>query len=156
MPGRIDVDKKYTKAQQSEIERAFATYVAMDPTSRSLRVLSVQLGYPASTISRWSRDFQWQRRLPAADKKVNEKMLERAVRTNAERKAKNLEMVDQLADQLKALLDAGAIEIKSAQDAERIVKLVQLLTGEATEKTEVIGSIKELRVYEQGKREDPK
>ena len=87
------------------------------------------------TFWNWYKKFGWSERVHIRNIDVNKKVIEKTNTQLAANKAKYLTYVHKLIDDWKKKVDAGEIpvEIKSASDVDKIVKLALLLQDEAGE-----------------------
>ena len=87
------------------------------------------------TVWNWYKKFGWKERIHLRNIDVNKKVIEKTNTQLAANKAKYLTYVHKLIDDWKKKVDNGEIpvEIKSASDVDKIVKLALLLQDEAGE-----------------------
>ena len=87
------------------------------------------------TFWNWYKKFGWNERVHLRNIEINKEVVEKTNSTIVANKAKYLTYVHKLFDDWKKKVDSGEIpvEIKSASDVDKIVKLALLLQDEAGE-----------------------
>jgi hypothetical protein len=105
-----------------------------DPT-RSFGKIARQFGVSDVAVGKHARAEGWQAEAEAFEKIAGERALARAHKTREERVAQALRIVDGLLDEFEATLPQKAEDAK-ASDLPGIVKLAELLAGEATERVD--------------------
>jgi len=87
------------------------------------------------TVWNWYKKFGWKERVHLRNIDVNKEVIKKTNSKIADNKAKYLTYVHKLIDDWKKKVDNGEIpvEIKSASDVDKIVKLALLLQDEAGE-----------------------
>jgi hypothetical protein len=130
----------------------FRHYMAMD-RPRSLRVIGDLLGYSHITMRRHSCKWEWIRRAEAWDLKCDLADSKVTIEEVTRKRRKHLSALDKViargTDKLDALEDH--IDEMRPSDARAMViegiKTQQLLLGEATERTEIVGEQWDLSVF---------
>ena len=97
--------------------------------------ISVKFHVTARTVWNWYKKFGWKERVHLRNIEVNKEVIEKTNSTIAANKAKYLTYAHKLFDDWKKKVDSGEfpVEIKSASDVDKIVKLALLLQDEAGE-----------------------
>ena len=95
------------------------------------------------TVWNWYKKFGWKERVHLRNIDVNAEVVQKTNSKIAENKAKYLTYVHKLFDDWKRKVDGGEapVEIKSASDVDKIVKLALLLQDEPGEISKVEGSV---------------
>ena len=113
----MDIEKKGELWDRLENEperayRAFETYRNLPSTERTLikayrqHVGNPEASKPSDTWSRWSREFAWRERAGAHDAhldRMRERSIEKAIKEEAERQAREVERTRYRYNELKAL-----------------------------------------------------
>lgn len=113
---------------------AFELYYAMGE-KRSLRAVAERVGRTERTIAGWSRSYNWvdrvtQRRIED-ERNASVDMLN--IQTT-DVKTRYRIIIAQLIRRATGGINDGLLEVKSVEDLERLIRLDQLLTGEAKER----------------------
>lgn len=107
-------------------------WLALDPP-RSFGVVAKQFGISDTRVRVVARRDDWAAAAAEIDRRTLEQAKTRIVRSRAERVQKTLGIVDALLDRYDAELDK--LELRPGE-LDRIVKLAELLVGEATDRME--------------------
>lgn len=113
-------------------DAARAFYVSLDPPRRYVDV-AAKFGVSDTTIRKVARAEAWQDAAFKADEQAAEKALAGAVRTREQRVKAVLAITDRLVDHFIAEAAAKAAA-SSYLDLERMMKLAELVEGEATDR----------------------
>lgn len=140
-------EKTQTK-ETPEQKQAFETYFMMGD-DRSYRKLAKTLGKGVTTISNWSRKFDWQERIDARDNQVDQIVEQRNNKTMAEIKMEQGHQIDAIMHTFWEKVVQGKIELETWQDYERLWKIRLEIGGDAdrrqssmlTELTDAIGRV---------------
>lgn len=124
---------KKVKEESPEMKNAFEIYFLMGD-DRSYRKLSKQLGKGVTTISNWARSFDWQTRIDARDKQVDQIVEHRNNKTMAEIKLEQARQIDAMINKFWEKVNKGKIEIESITEYEKIWKIRQEIGGEGEKK----------------------
>lgn len=108
---------------------ALALYIALEPPNRTFARVAAEVGCSEHSVRRWARKERWDEQLQAA---VN-RGIQKALKTREERVTAVLRLTDKLVDAFTEQADAKVDEA-SFGDVERMVKLSELLLGEATDR----------------------
>jgi hypothetical protein len=108
---------------------ALQLYIALDPPNRTYARVAQEVGASQTSVRRWAKQERWDERLHEAE----ERGIRKALKTREKRVADVLALTDTLVDHFTANAAAKATEA-SFLDVERMVKLAELLTGEATDR----------------------
>ena len=128
---------------------AFEFYYSLGD-SRSLPQVAQRFTVSERSVKKWSRVFGWQDRVAERDAKNAEKLAKKTDTTIVAQKAKYLQVVRAaIANVVNSVMDAGGNltlpKTKTARDfadvVERLTKLDLLLSGEATERTDDMGTV---------------
>lgn len=111
---------------------ARAFFVAMDPP-RTYSAVAARFHVSVTAVRTHARAEEWAQIAADADAKAAEKALAGAVKTREQRVAQTIRIQDKLLDFFEVNLDAKAADA-TFTDLERMAKLVELLTGEATDR----------------------
>lgn len=119
---------------------ALAFYVGLGPQKRSYRLVAEQFGVSETTAKKHGDGRckcckPWQEIAQAIDVEAARKALAGAARTREQRASQVLRLVDNILDGFEAELDAKIADAK-VSDLPGIVKLAELLEGEATERVD--------------------
>lgn len=125
-------------------DAAFALFASLEPGKRSLGEVSRRIGVSLTSVRRIARRDNWEERVAEIDRKAAEKALRAAVRSREVRNLEVIKFVDDYVTSAKGRLDAGTLEIR-AGDVPQLVKLAELLEGEATSRVEV-GQVQQVLV----------
>jgi hypothetical protein len=111
---------------------ARAFFVAMDPP-RTRAAVARRFGVSEAAVRTHATAEGWDELARQADERAAEKALAGAVKTREQRVAQTIRIQDKLLDFFETNLDAKAADA-TFTDLERMAKLVELLTGEATDR----------------------
>lgn len=116
--------------------RAFEAYFELGP-ARSLTKLSQRLGVSRSALRDWSIAFGWQERINERERDVARVMASRSIRTEAEDRLKQRQIVQLALVTVARQLAEGRIRGTLA-DLDRLIRLERFLEGEADSRQEVV------------------
>lgn len=135
-----------TAPQKTRIDwgAAKAFYIGLPPTERSFARVAREFPVSSKTVRKHAHDDGWIEAAADADRQANEAAIRKAVRSRSERVANSLRFVDDFLDVAKAKLKAGDLDVR-ASDVPPLVKLAELLEGEATDRIQV-GEVRALIV----------
>ena len=127
---------------------AFEFYYSLGD-SRSLPQVAQRFTVSERSVKKWSRVFGWQDRVAERDAKNAEKLAKKTDTTIVAQKAKYLQvvraaivgLVEAHTDRATGKLVFPCGKGGPAADYERLVKLDLLLSGEATERTDDMGTV---------------
>lgn len=108
---------------------AFAIYLTLEPPNRTYAEVARRMGCSATSVERWARTLKWAEKLQAAD----ERAMAKSLKTREQRVADVLKLTDGLVDHF-LVNQAPKAEAATFLDVERMVKLSELLVGEATDR----------------------
>ena len=121
-------------------QKIFDIYYSMGE-NRSLQKLRAQLCQDSAenvphvnTLKSWSKAFNWQERIEQRDMENSRRLEKKTNNTIVNEKANYRKIIKASIQTFVEKLRAGAIEVESIQDVERLVKLDLLLMGEATDR----------------------
>lgn len=131
-------DKRVPHAQKQreetpEQKQAFETYFLMGD-DRSYRKLAKTLGKGSTTISNWSKWFNWQERIEERDKQVDKIVEQRNNKTMAELKLEQARQIDAVMNRFWEKVMKKQIELDNWHDYERLWKIRQEIGGENEKK----------------------
>jgi hypothetical protein len=115
---------------------AFERYFEMGH-GRSLTRLATALGLSASTVKTWSREFRWKERLEEREQVVTAATAKRAVKSQADTRRRNEQLLQLALVQIAKALAEGRIRITLA-DLDRLLRLEEFMAGRADSRQEVI------------------
>ena len=103
--------------------------------SESIIRVASEYNVANSTLWRWHKEFNWDERAHLRNIEINKQIEKKTNTIIADNKAKYLTFIHKLFDDWKKKVDNGEfpVEIKSASDVDKIVKLALLLQDEAGE-----------------------
>ena len=103
--------------------------------SESIIGVASEYNVANSTMWRWHKEFNWDERAHLRNIEINKQVEKKINNTLVNNKAKYLTFIHKLMDDWKRKVDKGEVpvEIKSASDVDKIVKLALLLQDEAGE-----------------------
>jgi transposase len=130
---RLVPHAKKIKEESPEMKNAFEVYFLMGD-ERSYRKLAKQLGKGVTTISNWSRAFDWQTRIESREKQVDQIVEQRNNKTMAEIKLEQARQIDAVMQTFWEKVIKGKIELDSWVDYERLWKIRQDIGGETEKK----------------------
>ena len=114
----------------------YFSYIQSNKTkSESIIGVASEYNLANSTIWRWHKEFNWDERAHLRNIEINKQVEKKTNTVLADNKAKYLTFIHKLFDDWKKKVDNGEfpVEIKSASDVDKIVKLALLLQDEAGE-----------------------
>jgi len=114
----------------------YFSYIQSNKTkSESIIGVASEYNLANSTMWRWHKEFNWDERAHLRNIEINKQVEKKINNTIADNKAKYLTFIHKLMDDWKRKVDKGEVpvEIKSASDVDKIVKLALLLQDEAGE-----------------------
>lgn len=111
---------------------AEAFYLALDPP-RSFGTVAREFGVSDSRVSRVARERKWREKVVEADQHITDQINAQAVFSRAERVQKALSLVDGLLVRAGADIERLGKDLRPS-DLPAIVKLAELLEGEATDR----------------------
>lgn len=117
-------------------DAAFALYYELG-AERSYRKLAEELGCDITSVSRAASRDGWQDRLAAIEEKARASLDGRYVRDRAERVAATLRLIDTARDRFVRQLAYADFRLTGA-DMVGLIKLEQLLEGQATERVSIV------------------
>jgi hypothetical protein len=109
--------------------QALDVYLALEPPNRTYAAVAREVGCSEQSVRRWARSLKWAEKLRAAD----ERAMARSLKTREQRVADVLKLTDGLVDHF-LVNQAPKAEAATFLDVERMVKLSELLVGEATDR----------------------
>jgi hypothetical protein len=121
---------------------AKAFFVAMNPP-RTRAAVARRFNVSVAAVRNHATAEGWDDAAAAADMQAAEKALRRAVKTREQRVEAVLRITDRLIDHFDENIDSKAVDADFG-DLERMAKLTELLTGEATDRlslSEVQGAL---------------
>lgn len=124
-------------------DAALAAYVALGP-QRSFGKIARQFGVSDVTISKVARRDNWDAVAAKTDRDAATKALRAAVKSREDRNLEVLGFVDEYVQTAKKRLANSTLEVR-AGDIPGLVKLAELLEGEATERVDV-GQVQQVLV----------
>lgn len=112
-------------------------------SKENCRKVSSKFQITERTFWNWYKKLGWKERVHLRNIEVNKEVVQKTNSKIAENKAKYLTYVHKLFDDWKRKVDCGEapVEIKSASDVDKIVKLALLLQDEPGEISKVEGSV---------------
>jgi hypothetical protein len=118
-------------------KEAFEYYYAL---GEHRTLVSVQSQYKVSnrTVARWSIAFNWQERIQQRDIEISKGLEKKTNNEIINDKANYVRIIREALRQFEDNLNKKKVSLENSQDYERLVKLHLLLTGEATERDEVL------------------
>lgn len=127
---------------------AFEYYLGLGE-DRNLVSVASHYGVSERQVARWSKEFQWQKRLHEREEKIGKKVEALTDKTIAEHKAKSLRVVSAVEDRFIERFNDGQVNPENVKDLETAIKLKLLLLGESTENVQVTGPdlFNELEAY---------
>lgn len=126
---------------------AFEFYYSLGE-ARSMQKVADHFNLAKSTVHTWSKKFNWTERIEQRDFEIGRKLEEKTNDTILDEKAKLLAITKKLRTDFAKRVQKEEVQVESVQDFERIVKIMLLLMGEATEKTEQESKVVDKKVYE--------
>jgi len=136
----VDKLSKETELQR----RAFEMYYGLGD-KRSLRAVAETIGRTERTVAGWSRSFSWVARVTQRNIENAQNKREEAVNTQlTDVRTRYRVVIGNLMEELSQRVIKGELKVRNIQDFERLVKLDLLLMGEATDRTEAVGGVREL------------
>lgn len=120
---------KKQREETPEQKQAFETYFLMGD-DRSIRKLAKTMGKGATTISNWSRWFNWAERIEHRDAQVDQIVEQRNNKTMAEIKLEQARQIDAVMNTFWEKVMQGKIELETWQDYERLWKIRQDIGGD--------------------------
>ena len=128
------------KEKQKHLD-AFELFYTLggEASHENCRGVAEELQISERTFWNWYKKFGWKERVQLRNIDVSKEVEKKTNSTIADNKAKYLTYVHKLFDDWKKKVDSGEapVEIKSASDVDKIVKLALLLQNEASEISKV-------------------
>ena len=123
--------------QEREDQRlAFERYAEMGQ-GRSLGKLARKLGVSRSTVKTWSREFGWADRLQARDRDVATAAAKGAIKTQADTRRRNDQLLQLALVQIAKALAEGRVKV-TIGDLDKLLRLEEFMAGRADSRQEVI------------------
>ena len=136
----VDKLSKETELQR----RAFEMYYGLGE-KRSLKAVAKTIGRTERTVAGWSRAYNWVARVTQRNIENAQNKREEAVNTQlTDVRTRYRVIISNFMEEISQRVLKGELKVKNIQDFERLVKLDLLLMGEATDRTEALGSSMEL------------
>lgn len=126
-------DAQKQRTETPEQKQAFEEYFLM-ADDRSFRRLAKSMNKGVTTISNWSRWFNWQERIEERERQVDKIVEARANKTMAELRIEQARKIDAVMERFWENVEKGKIELESWQDFERLWKIRQEVGGESERK----------------------
>lgn len=126
-------DGKPQRRTRIDWAAAKAFYVALGPTERTYAAVSRQFGVSDISVGKHARAEGWGEAASKADRDLAEKAAGRALRTLEERNKRTLLLIDKARDHLSS----DDADDPKWSDLAPLVKLEQLIEGEATDRVSV-------------------
>lgn len=134
---------KLTKENELQ-SRAFELYYGLGE-KRSLKAVAETIGRTERTVAGWSRSFNWVARVTQRNIENAQNKREEAVNTQlTDVRTRYRVIINNFMAELSKRVAKGEIKVRNIQDFERLVKLDLLLMGEATDRTEAVGGVRDL------------
>ena len=118
-------------------KEAFEYYYALGE-KRSFRLVQGEYKVSNKTIASWGKAFNWQERIQQRDIEVSKGLEKKTNKEIINDKANYVRIIKEAMRQFEENLNKKKVPLESTQDIERLAKLHLLLTGEATERDEVL------------------
>jgi hypothetical protein len=115
---------------------AFEKYFEMGST-RSLTKLAKQLGVSVSTTKTWSRELRWRDRLEERGREVAKVMANRSIKSVADSKARNEQLLQLALVQVARALAEGRVRV-TISDLDKLLRLEEFLAGRADSRHELM------------------
>ncbi|MDQ5841653.1 MAG: phage terminase small subunit-related protein [Chloroflexota bacterium] len=116
-------------------DKAEAFYLNLDPP-RKIATVARQFGVSGNTVRKWAKRLGWDKKAVALDRKALDQATGQAVRSRAQRVAAALNFTDEFLDAAQAKLAQNKLDVR-AGDVPALVKLAELLEGEATDRVQI-------------------
>lgn len=134
---------KLTKENELQ-SRAFELYYGLGE-KRSLKAVAETIGRTERTVAGWSRSFNWVARVTQRNIENAQNKRDEAVNTQlTDVRTRYRVIINNFMAELSKRVAKGEIKVRNIQDFERLVKLDLLLMGEATDRTEAVGGVRDL------------
>ena len=134
---------KLTKENELQ-SRAFELYYGLGE-KRSLKAVAETIGRTERTVAGWSRSFNWVARVTQRNIENAQNKRDEAVNTQlTDVRTRYRVIINNFMAELAKRVAKGEIKVRNIQDFERLVKLDLLLMGEATDRTEAVGGVRDL------------
>ena len=114
-------------------QEAFEYYYTLGE-KRSIPQVAQKYAVSTAGVKKWSKAFNWQERIEQRDMENSRRLEKKTNNTIVNEKANYRKIIKASIQTFVEKLRAGAIEVESIQDVERLVKLDLLLMGEATDR----------------------
>ena len=101
---------------------AFELYFKMGK-ERSLRELAKKIEVSETTINRWNKELDWQKRIVDREKEISEKVAEKVIEEEINLRSKFVSGIKGAIDLFLSNLKNGLVKVESVQDFERLGKL---------------------------------
>lgn len=131
-PRRVP-DAEKLRTETPEQKQAFEEYFLM-ADDRSFRRLAKSMNKGVTTISNWSKWFNWQERIDERERQVDKIVEARSNKTMAELRLEQARKIDAVMERFWANVEKGKVELESWQDFERLWKIRQEIGGETDRK----------------------
>lgn len=131
---RTDVRRKATGPKGIDWDAAETFFLALDPP-RPLPRVAEKFGVSKTRVGQVARKRKWREKATEIDKRAAARGFNGALRSRQARVEHVLRFVDGYLDAAVTALDASKLEIR-ASDVPPLVKLTELLLGEATDRVE--------------------
>jgi late competence protein required for DNA uptake (superfamily II DNA/RNA helicase) len=118
-------------------KEAFEYYYTLGD-KRSITEVQRKYNVSRPAVAKWSIAFNWQERIQQRDIEVSKGLEKKTNNEIINDKANYVRIIREALKQFEENLNKKRVPLESSQDYERLVKLHLLLTGEATERDEVL------------------
>jgi hypothetical protein len=115
---------------------AFTYYASLPRGRRSFGKVARKFGVSDTAVRNHAGRHGWRDRVAAIDAKTDERIAAKVVRSRSERVADVVNFADLYAQEVLSQLRAGDLPL-SAAELVHVVKLAELLSGEATDRIQV-------------------
>lgn len=135
-----------------DMREAFEVYYNLGE-KRSMGEVAKIIGKNKATVARYSRSFNWTKRVKDRDEKVHEAIAQKSIETNVLSKVAYRSMIRELVEEAKVMIADGKLKIRNILDLERVMRLdfelMQMMddvdkdTDDEDQFESLIGAIKE-------------
>ncbi len=112
---------------------AFEWYYGLGE-KRNIVVVAGKYGVSEMTLARWSKEFEWQKRILDRDKKIADAIEKKADTKEINRKLRMLRFIDDIYEGNESKIKG--MDVEGVSDLIALSKHEQLLSGEATERSD--------------------
>jgi len=134
-----------------EHKQAFDFYYTLGK-SRSLPQVGHEYNVSLNAVKKWSKAFQWQKRIQNRDKKIAKQLEKVTDQSIVEIKGRYSRVAEVMLEKIVTVKNGKIIDVKlqieTISDFEKVVKILLLLLGEPTERVDLTDEERARKVQE--------